>query len=254
MIKKAAYLIFSLICLSFLLEMLKKINLSVFLNFSNLPTIQDIFQYTVKQIGNTDFYYNISHSIVRILSGFLISVSLSIPLAFLTFQTKFVRNFIYPILELLRPVPNAAWIPISILIFTSINSSVIFIIAISSFFPIFVNTLRGLEHIHINYIKTSKFLGVTKVSYLFEVLLPAALPNIFTGLSLGISGAWLGLVMAEMISGHNGIGYMIWVSYTLIDFSGVIFGTIVIGSLGALSSLLLKLLSKRLLRWKKNYS
>jgi NitT/TauT family transport system permease protein len=109
--------------------------------------------------------------------------------------------------------------------------------------------MDGINNIPTNYLKTAKSLGVTKYSYAFEVIFPAILPNIFTGLTLGMGGAWLGVIMAEMISGDSGVGYTIWVKYTLINIPGVIVGMLIIGGLGAFSSLILKMVSKCIMHW-----
>lgn len=235
-----------------ILSLLQHYNTSVFMNFGKLPAWSQVLGDLIKICGDMSFYKNILVSLIRVNAGFFCAVVVAIPLAFFITQVQFFNSYIYPIMELIRPIPNAAWIPLSILLIQSIEGSVLFIIFLSSFFPIFVNSVKGIENVHMNYIKTAKSLGCKKCAYILEILLPAAIPNIFTGLILGMSGAWLGVVMAEMISGQSGIGYMIWSSYTLVNTSEVIIGMFTVGGLGALSSLGLKALSVKLTGWMPN--
>jgi len=235
-----------------ILALLQYFDISIFMNFGKLPGGEEIFADLVKTISDLHFYINIMSSLIRVYIGFIYASIVAIPLAFLVTQSCICKNYLYPIMELLRPIPNAAWIPLAILLIHSIEGSVIFIIFLSAFFPIFVNTVKGIENVHSNYIKTAKSLGCTRCAYILEILLPAALPSIFAGLFLGMSGAWLGVVMAEMINGQSGIGYMIWSSYTLVNTSEVIIGMFTIGSMGALSSLALKIFSNRITCWMPN--
>ncbi|MEK4236845.1 ABC transporter permease [Paenibacillus sp. FSL H7-0714] len=231
----ASFAIFLLI-----ISVLKIIDWKFLVTFSYIPSIQDIIHECVSVFSDLEIYGNILITLGRVYSGFICAVILAIPFAILITENRLVRHYIYPVFEFIRPIPNVAWVPISIVLFQSINSSMLFITFIGAFFPILINSVEGLGNINENYIKIAKSFHVTRWVYITEVMLPATFPNIFTGLLLGMSGSWLGVVVAEMISGQSGIGYLTWVNYTLVNMSGVVMCMFIIGGLGAFSTWLLR--------------
>jgi NitT/TauT family transport system permease protein len=145
-----------------------------------------------------------------------------------------------PPLEILRPIPAVAWIPLAILMFTSPEDSMVYITFIGAFFPILLNTIHGVQGLDRRLIFASRTLGAGPVTVFREVVLPGALPSIVTGLSIGMGTSWFSLVTAEMISGQFGIGYYTWEAYTLQNYPDIVVGMIAIGVLGMLSSWLIK--------------
>lgn len=221
------------------------------ISFNNLPSMKAVLLYGKDQLLDGVFYDNLCVSLCRVISGFSLGAFLAILSAIFVSQISCMKKFFVMVFEILRPIPNAAWVPFSIIVFTSISESILYIVFISSFFPIYINTLRGIENVHVNYLRYAKSMGTDRISMVFEVLLPAAMSEICTGLLLGMSGTWLGLVMAELISGQLGVGYMLWTCYTLTKYEGVIFWMIIIGIFGALSSFLIRVVMKRVIRWEK---
>lgn len=219
------------------------------INFYNLPDIKKVFQLMYHELSTKTLISNILFSLSRIYIAFAISSLSGIMLGIITARFKIIQVTIYPILELLRPIPNAAWLPFAILLFASTDISILFIIIVSSFFPIYINTLYGVKNIQETYLNVAKTLNLSKKEILFDIIFQAALPSIFTGLHLGMSGAWLGLIVAEMSSGKIGLGYYIWINYTLMDINRVVVGIIIIAILGIISNLVLQLISKRYIFW-----
>jgi len=242
--KKILRLITSFVFCVLLITLLKVVDWDFFVTFSYVPTVQDVFKELFVNLGRFGFYHDILSSLGRVYLGFGCAAVLAIPFAILIVENEIVKNYVYPIFEIIRPIPNVAWVPMSIVLFKTINSSVLFITFIGAFFPILINTVEGFEHINENYIKIAKSFHINEKTYITEVMLPAAAPHIFTGLLIGMSGSWLGVVVAEMISGQSGIGYLTWVNYTLINMPGVVMCMLVIGGLGAISSWIIRKSSK----------
>lgn len=218
-------------------------------SFDKLPTIVEIFYSLQRNLLKVSYRKDIFITLYRILKGFILASILGVGLAMGVYKVKLIYFLIYPIVEILRPIPNVVWIPISILLFKEVEYSIIFIIFLGAFFPVFTNSFHGLKNINTKYIKNAKLLQIGKINMLLHIYLPAISNNIFTGLSLGMGGAWLAVIMSEIISGRDGIGYETWKAYMLIDYSGIIAGMIVIGLLGALCSYALKVLKMKIVKW-----
>jgi NitT/TauT family transport system permease protein len=125
----------------------------------------------------------------------------------------------------------------------------IFITFIGAFFPIFLNTIHGVEGLDRRLVYASRTLGAGPFDVFWEVVLPGAMPAIVTGLSIGMGTSWFSLVTAEMISGQYGIGYYTWEAYTLQNYPHIVLGMINIGVLGMGSSLAIKWLGRRAMPW-----
>jgi len=127
---------------------------------------------------------------------------------------RLARDLLLPPLEVLRPIPAVAWIPLAILMFPSSELSMMFITFTGALFPILLNTVHGVEGVDPRLIASARSLGAGNRTILGEIILPGAGPNIVTGAAIGMGTAWFCLVTAEMISGQYGIGYFTWESYT----------------------------------------
>lgn len=227
-----------------LIEILKRCNWSLVILFCYLPKFDELAERLCILLKSANLYSNILISITRVYCGFALAFFVALPLAILIVENKILNYLLFPFIELVRPIPNAAWVPLSVLIFKSVDGSVLFITFIGAFFPILINSIEGLENVDANYLRIAKSFHVSKLSYILDVKVPAAGANIYTGVLLGMSGAWLGVVVAEMLNGESGLGYMTWVNYTLLDISGVVICMFVIGFLGAVSSILIRYVYK----------
>lgn len=197
------------------------------------------------------FYYEVLLSTIRIMIGFCSGLILSLLLAYIIYRYKLFRIIIYPILEILRPIPNAGWVPIIIIITPTIDTSIFLITFIGAFFPIFINIYNGLKEFPDIYQYQYKLLGLNERLVIIKILLPGIAPFFFNGLMLGISGAWLSLIMAEIINGKSGIGYFTWKNYTLLCYEKVLLGIISMGILGSLSSYIISKIGRKYLHWVK---
>lgn len=192
---------------------------------------------------------HVVNSLTRVFAGFGVAAVLGILLGVLIGRSRWLEDILLPPLEVMRPIPGVAWIPLAILMFPSSELSMIFITFMGALFPILLNTIHGVEAIDRRLIASSRSLGADRWSIFVEVILPGALPNIVTGLAIGMGTSWFCLVTAEMIAGQYGIGYYTWESYTLQNYADIVVGMLFIGAFGMASSGLIKLLGRILMPW-----
>ena len=162
-----------------------------------------------------------------------------------------VREIVFPVCEVLRPIPGIAWVPMAIMLWPTNEESIVFITFLGSFFPILLNTLHGMTMVDPVLIRAAQCLGAREASIFREVYFPASLPHIFTGLTVGMGVAWVSLIAAEMISGQFGIGYFTWEAYSLVQYADIALGMICIGVLGLGSSALIRGLGRLAMPWAK---
>jgi NitT/TauT family transport system permease protein len=192
---------------------------------------------------------HIVDSMARIFAGFGIATVLAVTLGLLIGRFRIFSATLLTPLELLRPIPAVAWIPLAILMFATAEQSMIFITFIGAFFPILLATIHGVENVDRRLIHASLTLGADQTSIFREVVLPGSLPSIVTGLSIGMGTAWFSLVTAEMVSGQFGIGYYTWEAYTLQNYPDIVLGMVIIGVLGMGSSALVRWIGGGLTPW-----
>jgi NitT/TauT family transport system permease protein len=164
--------------------------------------------------------------------------------------TRVGRNTLFPNLELLRPIPLIAYLPVAMLLFRTIEGSIVFITFIGAFFPILISSRDAATRVSPSLIQAARVLGCGPLRAIWRVYLPAAAPEIFTGVSVGIGASWMGVITGEMMSGQTGIGYATWQAYHLLDYPQSIIGMFTIGALGFGSSALIRLAERALLRWR----
>ena len=203
----------------------------------------------INEITSYDLYINILISLKNVLIGFSLAFFSSLVLALIIYEFKPLRKILYPILELLRPIPNAGWVTITIILCNTIDTSILCITFIGAFFPMFLNIYRSFLSIPQDYLIISRLYKLNFKDRFFKILLPAIMPGIFTSLMLGISGSWASVIMAEMISGKEGLGYYTWKAYTLLNYEEVFIGILFMGLLGALISFIIEKISKKVLFW-----
>jgi NitT/TauT family transport system permease protein len=160
-----------------------------------------------------------------------------------------MRQLSTPALELFRPIPAIAWVPMSIMLWPDNEVSIVFITFLGAFFPILLNTIHGVEQIDDVLLRAARSLGTRERDLLLYIVIPGALQHIFTGLAVGMGVAWVSLIAAEMISGQFGIGYFTWEAYSLISYAEIALGMITIGVLGLLCSGAIRLLARVAMPW-----
>jgi NitT/TauT family transport system permease protein len=222
---------------------------SFFFRFENVPAPTDVALAFADLYRAPKFAEHVWSSVRRIFIGFSIAAVLAVSLGLLIGRFRLAAESLFPPLEILRPIPAVAWIPLAILLFASGEQSMIFITFIGAFFPILLSTVHGVEGLDRRLVYASLTLGAGPIAVFREVILPGTLPSIVTGLSIGMGTSWFSLVTAEMISGQYGIGYYTWEAYTLQQYPRIVVGMITIGILGMGSSLLIKWGGRQLMPW-----
>ncbi len=185
----------------------------------------------------------------RVGLGFLIAAILAVPLGIIAGYSRWIRNIVFPVIEVLRPIPPIAWIPLAILFFPTSESMVVFLTFLGAFFPIVYNTMSGFWSIKPMYIRSGKSLGASEWRLFWHVILPAMLPIVFAGLQIAIGISWLMVVAGEMMAAKGGVGALTWEAYQTGRYPLIFVGMAIIGVLGSLSSLLIKTISRTISRW-----
>jgi NitT/TauT family transport system permease protein len=196
------------------------------------------------------FYEHIWASVRRVAIAFAASLATGIPLGlFLGWSLRF-RQYLFPVFELIRPIPILAWVPLAILMFHTRESSVIFLTYLAAFYAVTLNTLLGVQSIDPNLLRAARCLGANSLSVLRTVVIPGSLPYIFTGLQIAMGVAWFSLVAGEMIAGQFGLGYLISASYTTTRYPTIVIGMITLGLVGFASSFLIRVVGNRLMAYR----
>jgi len=227
--------------------------LDAYIRFTNIPAPAEVLDKLIEVNQSPQFLTNIGISVRRILLGFFVAAGLGITLGLLIGRYRPVRMLTLPALEVFRPIPAIAWVPMSIMLWPDNEVSIVFITFIGAFFPILLNTIHGVEAIDPVLMRAARCLGCPERKLLWQVMLPAALPHIFTGLAVGMGVAWVSLIAAEMISGQFGIGYFTWEAYSLISYAEIALGMITIGVLGLLCSGGIRLTSHVVMPWRSGH-
>jgi NitT/TauT family transport system permease protein len=223
--------------------------LDLFFRFENIPAPSEVVVAVGELVGAPKFSAHVGNSLRRIFVGFSLAAVLAVSLGLIVGRFRVAAQALLPPLEVLRPIPAVAWIPIAILLFASAEHSMEFITFIGAFFPILLSTIHGVEGLDRRLVHAAVTLGARPVDVFREVILPGALPSIVTGLSIGMGTSWFSLVTAEMISGQFGIGYYTWEAYTLQKYPNIVLGMISIGILGMGSSKVIRWGGRRLMPW-----
>jgi sulfonate transport system permease protein len=230
-------------------QLLTAHNVVVWLRFNRMPTPTTVLDALVARLSTGTFYDDLLASLQRILLGFGLAAVIGIGLGILVGRSSIARMTLRPFIELLRPIPAIALVPLTILLFPSSEQGIVFITFFAAFFPVVVSTIHATDSLPQVWEEAARTMGAGRASLLFHVVLPGALPGIFAGLSVAMGVAWICVVSAEMISGQFGIGYYTWQSYGLLDYAGVVVGMISIGALGLTTAWLIERVGRRVNHW-----
>ena len=193
------------------------------------------------------------YSLERVFLGYTIAALIAIPLGIVMGWSRRVRYLLEPLVELFRPIPPLAWIPIAILWFGLGTKSAAFIIFLGAFFPILLNTTSGVLGIDPILIEAILTLNANRRDIILKVLIPGAIPSIITGMRIGLGLGWMTLVAAEFsgVKGGYGLGYMIMTARDIQRPDEILAGMIVIGMTGFFIDGMLRLVEKSLIRWRQ---
>jgi NitT/TauT family transport system permease protein len=188
-------------------------------------------------------------SLYRVVVGFAVGAGLALPLGLAMGASRVVHAWMNPLVQLLRPIPPIAYIPLSILWFGLGNPPAIFLIALGAFFPVLMNTIAGVRQVDGIYLRAARNLGASGPTMFLRVILPAAVPYILTGMRIGIGTAFIVVIVSEMIAVNNGLGFRILEAREYFWSDKIIAGMITIGILGLAIDVGMNKLNNYLLRW-----
>ncbi|SUD48443.1 Bicarbonate transport system permease protein CmpB [Nocardia otitidiscaviarum] len=226
-----------------------EMDLIAWLRFDKLPGPLDVAASLRRQLESGVFYEHMVASLRRILSGFAIAAVLGVAAGMAIGRSRIAAALLRPLLEVARPIPAIALVPIAILLFPTSEQGIVFITCFAAFFPVTVSTIHAMKALPQVWTDAARTLGANRWQVLFHVVLPGAMPAIFSGLSVGMGVAWICVISAEMISGQFGVGYWTWMSYSLLDYAGVVTGMLTIGALGYGTAWVIERVGRRVNHW-----
>jgi NitT/TauT family transport system permease protein len=194
---------------------------------------------------------NVEYSAYRVLQGFACAALVGVPLGLLIGWNRLMAHLFDPMIQGLRPIPITAWLPFSIALFGIRDMGSIFLIFLGGFYAIVVNTTQGARDVDRNLMRAALMMGATRGQILRRVVLPAAMPSIFTGLRIGLGIAWTAVIVSEMVAVKSGLGYVLWDAYYVGRMDIVIADMASIGIMGYLSDRLIVLVEHRVLVWRQ---
>ena len=156
---------------------------------------------------------NVEYSSMRVAQGFTLAALVGVPLGLLIGWSKFISQMFDPMIQSLRPIPITAWLPFSIAVFGIRDIGSIFLIFLGGFYAIVVNTTQGARDVDRNLVRAALMMGASRTQLLLRVVLPAAMPSIFTGLRIGLGISWTAVIVSEMVAVKSGLGYVLWDAY-----------------------------------------
>ncbi|EFA71290.1 nitrate ABC transporter, permease protein [Cylindrospermopsis raciborskii S07] len=218
-----------------------------------IQVVQDTWEliiYPFYDRGGIDkgLFWQVFASLQRVAISYTLAAVVGIGLGILIGVNTTMSKALDPLFQLLRTVPPLAWVPISLAALRQNEPAALFVIFITSLWPILINTAVGVKEIPVDYNNVAKVLQLSQKEYFFNVLIPAALPYIFTGLRISIGLAWLAIIAAEIVmSGIVGIGFFIWDAYQANKVSEVILALVYIGVVGLLLDKFMAWLQTRIL-------
>jgi NitT/TauT family transport system permease protein len=191
----------------------------------------------------------IGHAMVstgRVILGFVTGATVAVPLGVLIARRRTFEPYLDPILQILRPIPPIAWTPLAILWFGIGLQAIVFLIFLGAFWPMLLNTISGIREVPPILGQAAASLGASRRQVLFTVVLPAAVPFLFTGLRVSFGSAWITIVAAELIAASEGLGYLIMNARRILAAPDIIVGMLMIGVLGLAFDRLFRALEQRL--------
>ncbi len=189
--------------------------------------------------------WNILHSLYRVGAGFGLAALVGIPLGFMIGRFQFLSGMAAPVISLLRPVSPLAWLPIGLYVFKETEPASLWVIFISSIWPIVLNTAAGVARVPQDYMNVARVLKLSEWRIFTRILFPAVLPHLMTGVRLSIGVAWLVIVAAEMLTGGTGLGFWVWDEWNNLNVEHILIAIFIVGFTGLLLEQALVLIARR---------
>jgi len=193
---------------------------------------------------------NVKYSTLRVVQGFFLAIVVGIPLGLAIGWSRISALLFDPTIQAMRPIPITAWLPFSIALFGIQNMGAVFLIFLGGFYAIVVNTTQGARDVDKNLVRAAKMMGAAQFQVLYKVVLPAAMPSIFTGLRIGLGISWTAVIVAEMVAVKSGLGYVLWDAYYVGRMDIVLADMVSIGIMGYLSDRIIVFVEHRVLLWR----
>jgi NitT/TauT family transport system permease protein len=193
---------------------------------------------------------NVEYSSMRVVQGFTLAALIGVPLGLLIGWSKFISQMLDPMIQSLRPIPITAWLPFSIAVFGIRDIGSIFLIFLGGFYAIVVNTTQGARDVDRNLVRAALMMGASRMQLLMRVVLPAAMPSVFTGLRIGLGISWTAVIVSEMVAVKSGLGYVLWDAYYVGRMDIVLADMVSIGAMGYLSDRIIVFIERKMLVWR----
>lgn len=214
-----------------------------------LPPPLVVFGGLVELVTSGELAQGVLASLSRLAVAYLLAVLVCVPLGVLLGASTIARELIDPVIELLRPISGIAWIPLALILFGVGDALVVFVIFYGAAFPLVLNTVDGVRRMDRSLTAAARTFGLSRANRLLHVTLPASLPTILVGCRIAMGTAWMSLIAAELVGAPTGIGFSVEWYRELLMTPKMIASVLVIGLLGFLSDLLLRLLIGRVTPW-----
>jgi NitT/TauT family transport system permease protein len=228
-----------------------------FFNFARLPSLvktlreglnpNPIYGFSIFTEG---YYVHVLASVQRVFLAFVFATVLGVLIGLLMGWRRVFFGLTFPVLELLRPIPILAYIPVVLLLVPGRETPIVVLTFLAAFFVTILNTLLGVHSIDQVYFRAARSLGFSEKDILLHVIIPGALPYIFIGLQIGIAACWFSLVASEIVSGQSGMGYQVWQTYYYQQYETMVIFMTTLGFLGWGSSAIVRAVGDRLMRWR----
>lgn len=216
----------------------------------SMPRVSLIAAAWLKTIDGGALLQAVLPTLGRIFAGFALAAVIAVPLGLLMGSVPMVYRLLEPATELIRPIPSSAYIPVAILFLGIDNEMKVFVIVVACLFPILLNTYGGVRGIDPVLIDTGRTFGLSRAKSLWQIVLPAALPSILTGMRISLGIALIVAVVAEMIAGNSGIGYFILDMQRIFRVPEMFAGIFTLGVLGFAINFIFLKIEGRLLHWR----
>lgn len=214
-----------------------------------LPSPANILSRCIELLQSGVLLDNVVISMARVLQGYCLASALAILLGVFIGLSSHCRRLTDLIVQILKPIPPIAWIPLVILWFGIGEQSKVFLIFIGGFFTILTNVVDGIRRIDPKLVEIARVFETSQLKFISKVVMPSALPSIFTGLRVGLGQCWMCVVAAELVASATGLGYMIMNARQFGQTDVVIIGMLTIGILGKLMNGVLQVVEKRVINW-----
>jgi ABC-type nitrate/sulfonate/bicarbonate transport system permease component len=217
-----------------------------------LPPPHVVGRTGLDMLASGELVRHITASLARVVQGFVVAACVGVVAGTMVGRSKILEYLVEPTLEMLRPIPPLAFLPMMVLWFGIGETSKIAFIAYAAFFPIFTTTVEGIKFVDPLLLRAASSLGASKGDLFWYVILPAAMPSIITGLRIGFGLSFFVIVAAEFIAADTGLGFLINDARTFFLVSNMLLGAAVIGIIGFVFNMALRKLEGELLRWRRD--